>query len=152
MICSSSSRLKPRLISPSSLCLFTFLLFLYSDFLHWSCVFPFILWVVFLISIQSIFSLFFFLALEKKFIGLQLEVVRSFPLHNVIWLLPPQAKVLFSCFNRKRIRTAYLAVEWKNPFQVNIQKFLTVRRGVNSCHERATELGISMEVISSSEM
>lgn len=43
MICGSSSRLKSRLISPSSLCLFTFLLFLYSDFLPWSCVFPFIL-------------------------------------------------------------------------------------------------------------
>lgn len=61
LICGSSSRLKSRLISPSSLCLFTFLLFLYSDFLPWSCVFPFILWVLF-------FGVFFFSSIQSIFL------------------------------------------------------------------------------------
>lgn len=55
------------------------------------------------------------LVLEKECIGFQLKVFHFIILIFVFFFFfPPWVKILLSCSNRERIRTAYLAVKWKD--------------------------------------
>lgn len=78
--------------------------------------------------------------------------LRNFDLCMVFFsfFFPLDTKVLKCCCpasTEKELEWLILLRNGKTLFQVAIRKFLAVRRGVNSCCGRATELGISTEVI-----
>lgn len=94
------------------------------------------------------------LVLEKECIGFQLRIFHFIILIFVCFFFsfffPLDTKVLKCCCpasTEKELEWLILLRNGKTLFQVAIRKFLAVRRGVNSCCERATELGISTEVI-----
>lgn len=106
------------------------------------------------------FNLILFLGFRK---GMCWFSVTRFSLHNfdicifsrIFSFFALNTIVLKYChpaLTEKELEWLILLWNGKTLFQVAIRKFLAVRRGANSCRERATELGISTEVIYASAM
>lgn len=128
----------------------------YSLFCFFSTLISFHGFACFLLLCGLSFNFILFLGFRK---GTYWFSVMRFSLRNfdlgIFSFFSLNTKVLKYCCpapTEKELEWLILLWNGKTLFQVAIRKFLAVRRGVNSCCERATELGISTEVIYASAM